>query len=288
MKGFLRNVARGAYRALLPRGAKNSLRLWLLLDEPDKPPQVIDDFSVGCVLVLAPHMDDEVIGCGGTIRKHVMAGAQATVVYMTDGRRGGPQFVGAGRDHRQEIEAPSALVERRKAEAQCGARILGIHETMFLDRADGELEADEPTVEALRRILLQTRPDVIYLPSVLDTHPDHWATNLVFSKAIGDAGMPDGWQPVCREYEVWTPLLPNRLVNITDVFDTKIEALKQHESQIAQVDYVHVTQGLNAYRSMNHLGGRGFAEAFAQRRPKEHRALLDRLVDDRMHTGEGH
>ena len=41
------------------------------------------------VMVLAPHMDDETIGCGGTLARHVRAGASVTVVFLTDGRHGG-------------------------------------------------------------------------------------------------------------------------------------------------------------------------------------------------------
>src|SRR5690348_6988030 len=44
--------------------------------------------EAGKVVVLAPHMDDEIIGCGGTIARHAAAGASVTVVYLTDGRRG--------------------------------------------------------------------------------------------------------------------------------------------------------------------------------------------------------
>jgi hypothetical protein len=82
----LRLFIRWGYRRLLHPSARNSLQLTLMLAEHDRAPEPITDFTASRVLVLAPHMDDEVIRCGGVVARHVAAGAQVAVAYMTDGR----------------------------------------------------------------------------------------------------------------------------------------------------------------------------------------------------------
>lgn len=281
IKSLLEHTARTVYQKLVPGSAKNSLRLWLLMDEQDKPPRALADFGCGSVLVIAPHMDDEVIGCGGVIQKHVAAGARTTVVYMTDGRRGDPQLYIDGASESMIRESEQALVLCRKEEAKRSAKILGIHETLFLDRADGELEAEADLVGAMAQIIQDRRPQVIYLPSVLDIHHDHWMTNQVFAAVARQMTGMKGWNPVCRQYEVWTPLLPNCVADISDEFGTKMDALRQFASQNKHVDYVHTTQGLNAYRSMLLLHGRGFAEAFFEGTFQQHSMLIERFSERR-------
>ena len=84
MKHLFKQFVTGIWRMLVPKRAKNSLRLWLSLELPDRAPQLIEEFS-GPVVVLAPHMDDEIIGPGGAVIRHVQAGAAVTFVFMTDG-----------------------------------------------------------------------------------------------------------------------------------------------------------------------------------------------------------
>src|SRR5690349_3450589 len=69
----------------------------------------------GRVLVLAPHMDDEVIGCGGTVYKHVQHGADVTVVFITDGRTGSKELLNFTGVERRERE--TELAATRKCEA---------------------------------------------------------------------------------------------------------------------------------------------------------------------------
>src|ERR1700722_16160488 len=69
----------------------------------------------GTVVVLAPHMDDEVIGCGGTLARHVAAGAKITVIFLTDGRHGGR--IPSGEAGARAQAGQQTLAEVRKAEA---------------------------------------------------------------------------------------------------------------------------------------------------------------------------
>jgi len=73
---------------LLRPNARNALHTWLVLEVRDRQPEPIEAFDEARVLVIAPHSDDEVIGCGGVIARHVRSGSTVHIVYMTDGRWG--------------------------------------------------------------------------------------------------------------------------------------------------------------------------------------------------------
>ena len=264
----------------MPRGAKNTLRLRLLLDECDKPPEVIHDFAARSVLVLAPHPDDEVIGCGGVLRRHVLAGAHVTVVFLTDGRRGDRGLEEApGLDDEELDRARTALAERRKRESEAAADILGVQELLFLDGPDGELDDTPALTDRLRGVLRRTVPSLIYVPSMLDLHADHWATNRVFFRCLDALGED---APVLREYEVWTPLLINRLVVVDDVMEEKRRALEQFASQNPE-RLVNAAMGLNRYRSiyLYRARERQYAEAFFESSPEQYRLLFERFAGKR-------
>jgi len=68
---------------------------------------------------------------------------------------------------------------------------------------------------------------------------------------------------IVRAYEVWSAILPNRVVDISSIFDRKINALSAYSSQLAEIDYIHHVSGLNAYRSITIPESR-YAEAFIE------------------------
>jgi len=202
------------------------------------------------VLVLAPHPDDDCFGLGGTIKKMTTAGSHVTSVYLTDGSGGLP--VEDGRKHSQD------LIEQRKIEAQNAAKILGIQETIFWGYKDGKLAAGHSAVKALKDLILKTEPDIIFLPSFLDNHQDHRATNEIFINAVNTLEKKEFeiWA-----YEVWTPIFVNRLSDITLYIKTKEEAIQAHQSQISVQRYDKAAVGLSQYRAeVNNV--RGFAEGF--------------------------
>jgi LmbE family N-acetylglucosaminyl deacetylase len=84
--------------------------------------------------------------------------------------------------------------------------------------------------------------------------------------------------PLCCGYEVWAPIEPNCLVDITSVAARKQRALAQFASQMATIDYSRCIMGLHAYRSMIHLQGRGFAEAFVLLTAGDYRRAASRVL----------
>lgn len=212
------------------------------------------------VLVLAPHMDDETIGCGGTLALHAQRGARITVVFLTDGRNGSSEvntLYGEQRERKQQ-----ELIELRTTEARAALQRLGAHRMICLDAEDGALEKCDWAAEKLRDVLLKQQPDLVYLPFYLEEHPDHRAA----SRVLLDAASGTSLQFQCMGYEVWTPLFPNCLVRIDATVEVKKQALREYASQLKQCDYLHASIGLNAHRSaglINPPGSSGgYAEAF--------------------------
>lgn len=281
MKTILANALRRIRNILSPEGTREALKA-LLSRDTGYWPKTVAEFSAQPVLVFAPHMDDEVLGCGGTLRKHVLCGAHVTVVYMTDGRKGGdPEIYRRGLTKEALATLESALIVQRKEEARRAAEIIGIQQQIFLDYPDGGLRVSQQMVQQLRTILHEEQPSFIYLPSILDIHPDHRATNRGVYAATKNHAFGKDFAPIYREYEVWTPVLSNRIVDISDVVDVKQQAIEQFDSQLAQTNYLRTQLALNAYRSL-YFQGHGYAEAFFESSAEQHRSLEGHLVETRM------
>jgi N-acetylglucosamine malate deacetylase 1 len=274
MKSRIKGLVKAGYRRLIPAGARHSLRLLTALEAPDHAPYLISDFDNQPVVVLAPHMDDETIGCGGTIRRHVLAGAKVAVVFMTDGRRGDPSLYNRGLSREQIEEGESRLIELRKKEAKAACDLLGVTETIYLDGPDGNLHETDELIEALYKVLSTHGTKYVYLPAMTDLHRDHWATNRIFNRAAAKLAKP----PVVRGYEVWTPLLANAMVDITPFIEDKRRAIDAYVSQTQFVDYTRVTLALNCYRSNVHLEGKGYAEAFFEASATDYARLCQAIV----------
>jgi N-acetylglucosamine malate deacetylase 1 len=211
----------------------------------------------GKIVVLAPHMDDEVIGCGGALYQHIRSGAEVTVVFLTDGRAGSRMLAHLSGHERRECER--RLIEIRKQEGRQAASMLGTKETIFLDAEETNLTSTEDIQDKVRHILDVIHPDLVYLPFFLEEHPDHRATSRILLDATKDTSL----QFDCIGFEVWTPLFPNCLVEITDVIDIKKVAIQCYESQLADADYLHTCLGLNAFRASALLDNKhGYVEAF--------------------------
>jgi LmbE family N-acetylglucosaminyl deacetylase len=210
------------------------------------------------ILVLAPHMDDETIGCGGTLALHAQRGAQITVVFLTDGRNGSSEVNTLYGEERQRKQ--QELIELRTTEARAALQRLGVNRMVCLDAEDGALDKCDWAAEKLRDVLLKHQPEIVYLPFYLEEHPDHRAASRVLLDAVAGTSL----QFQCMGYEVWTPLFPNCLVRIDSTIETKKQALQEYRSQLQQCDYLHASIGLNAHRSAGLLNPRGFQGGYAE------------------------
>ncbi|MBV8546292.1 MAG: PIG-L family deacetylase [Acidobacteria bacterium] len=197
------------------------------------------------LLVLAPHPDDEVIGCGGLVALHLREGRKVYVVVATDGAQAGN-------------------AAQREAESRAALALLGDAPIVFLGFPDRELSGAHELDARLAAILREWKPDLIAVPSPLEIHPDHVALSRAFCDLIArDTSLfADLAVASVAFYEVSAPLRPNALVDITSVADAKYAAIATHESQSAVRDYTSYARGLNAWRTMTLPPNVKFAEAY--------------------------
>ena len=186
------------------------------------------------VLVFAPHPDDELIGCGGSIAKHISKGHKVTVVYMTSGEAGSPN---------QSKEKLAIIREREAVEA---AEFMGINNLIFLKNKDGLLKCTQRNILNIIKIIMEEKPQIIYIPHPADRHKDHIATNKIVIQAVKKAAVPcqqnSGRKPWAVKlvlcYEVWAPLLKVSFIeDITEFVEIKAKAASFHKSQAQNIRY---------------------------------------------------
>jgi LmbE family N-acetylglucosaminyl deacetylase len=151
------------------------------------------------VLVIAPHPDDDVIGCGGTLGRLAGRGARVAVTYVTDGSA----------SHVKSKRFPPAVLRTvREGEARAALRHLGVRgEPQFLRAPDGRLaEIGEPerqqlAVRVAERIVA-VRAQIVFSPWPRDPHPDHVATAEIAAAALAICPR----RPAVYLYRVWLPV----------------------------------------------------------------------------------
>ena len=142
-------------------------------------------------LVVAPHANDETLGCGVSIMRKREAGTQVTVVIVTDGAAAEPAYL-----------PPAELVALRKEEARRAGSRLGLRPTdlRFLDVPDSKVgEHVEEVADRLAELIKTLGPEQLLIPMSCEGHPDHDATNAAAIEAVKRAGF-DGQ---VLEYGVW-------------------------------------------------------------------------------------
>jgi N-acetylglucosamine malate deacetylase 1 len=207
----------------------------------------IENLEGKTVWVMSPHPDDDAIGCGGAIIKHVLMGHDVRIIYLCSGDKG---IKGVRADDSKRI---------RKSEAQNAAIIMGIslNNLYFLNFDDDSLiNHVEKASNKVSDLFKLFPPQIIYLPSFLDNHSDHYATNDVLKKC-------NLKNTLISAYEVWTPLIPNRIVDISENIAQKENAINAHHSQLKALPYDKAILGLNQYRAKMYTKKNiEYAEAF--------------------------
>lgn len=149
-----------------------------------------EDWAASAVVV-APHPDDETLGCGGVICKKIAAGAEVRFVFVTDGAA----------SHRLAA-GPEALGRQRAAEALQAARCLGVaaERVTFLDMPDGRAGEHEAEIAVRLAALLRLwAPEAVFVVHGGDPPADHRAAFAAVTEAIRSYGQP----VTVFEYPVW-------------------------------------------------------------------------------------
>lgn len=208
------------------------------------------------LLVVAPHHDDESIGCGGLLARQADRGWICGVV-----------FVFAPLD---EAGAAVSHEANRYAEAREAARILRIS-TIESIGLPGRTRVDAADLSwQLVGVMRRMRPTVLLVPHSKERDPEHRVVHraaleaswLSRTRLRGDLGTPMSAIGVILGYEVWTPIgRPQFTVDIAPYLETKVAAIRAYESQCETRDYAVAAAGLARYRGVMH-GRSEAAEAY--------------------------
>jgi LmbE family N-acetylglucosaminyl deacetylase len=143
-------------------------------------------------LVIAPHPDDETLGCGATILHKVAAGSEVTILVVTDGSR----------SHRSPHLPPAELAALRREEMVEAARRLGlpadaVHWAGFADETLAEHE--DQLTDVFAQTIAELRPQEVYATCVEEPHADHAAVGAAARRAV----RATGGDVRLLEYAVW-------------------------------------------------------------------------------------
>ena len=221
------------------------------------------------VLAVAAHPDDLEFGTSGSVAKWVAGGAEVHYLICSDGSKGSDD------PNLSSVK----LMELRRDEQRAAAKILGVKTVEFLDYEDGQVEASSALKRDISRHIRKIKPDTVvaqdpamlYLADLgIINHTDHRAVGLaamdaVYPLARYHLSFPELEAEGFAPHKVKDLLLMgfenhNYYVDITDTYETKLEALAAHASQ---VDVVAVRPRLDAMSAtIGKKGGFDRAEGF--------------------------
>jgi len=190
------------------------------------------------MMVVTPHPDDAEFGVAGTVLKLTREGKKVVYVVCTNGDKGT-----SDRNMKQED-----LVKTREKEQLAAAKLLGVSKVEFMRLPDQGLEDSPEFRKALVRLIRQYRPEVVVTANPFRKymwHRDHRITgqvvlDAVFPYARDHLSYPDlleeGLEPhKVHEVWLWGADDANHHSDVTETFDTKLNALGCHKSQVGDI-----------------------------------------------------
>jgi len=180
------------------------------------------------VLVVAAHADDESLGCGGAIARHVSKGDSVTVMFMTDGV--------SSRDTNSDY-----ITLRESASSQAMA-ILGVSDIRQSNFPDNKMDSITllDVVKDIEVVINDIKPEIVYTHFAHDLNVDHRVTH----SAVMTACRPQSWSSIKKilSFEVlssteWNSptaiqFIPNYFVDISDFWEQKLAALKCYSEEM--------------------------------------------------------
>ena len=178
------------------------------------------------VVVISPHMDDEVLGCGGTIARHIQQGDSVAVCIVCN----------RAYNHRYSANA----IAKERAAARQAQKILGYKRLEFLDLPDEKLSLHfQDLLVKLERILVKVQPEIVYTCHAGDLHQDHrvvaHASNIVLRATASSARrilayeVPSGTDQAFPNTA--EPFLPNVFMDISNHLNLKLKAMAAYKRE---------------------------------------------------------
>jgi N-acetylglucosamine malate deacetylase 1 len=177
------------------------------------------------VLAVAAHPDDAEVGCGGVLLQAVAAGLRTGVADLTAGER-----------------ATRGTSRQRSDERDRASRMLGLAARVEVGLPDGQLGTAPGHRDAVIRLVREVRPTIVLAPYPEDRHPDHAAAGRLvregsFMAGVGRVGEDEPHRPSrLFHYMVHHPFTPAFVVDVTAVWDRKVEAMLAYETQFGSAE----------------------------------------------------
>jgi LmbE family N-acetylglucosaminyl deacetylase len=229
-----------------------------------QPPGWTERVRAASALVLAPHQDDEVLGCGGLIAQLAAAGAAVRVLFLTDGGGGA-----------ETVEDRDVYRQRRREESGKSCEVLGLAGCDHLDLPDGALEHHlDAAAEGVRRAVLTQRPELLLVPSPLEISRDHRAAFAALHRLLAPLRHGHADQELFRGlrvllYEVNHPGHPDLLVDVSEEREQLERAMAAYASQEERHPYWNAGLGLRRFRTLSLPPGVELAEAYRRLRVED-------------------
>lgn len=201
------------------------------------------------VMGIFAHPDDPEFFCGATFAKWASEGAEITFVMATSGDKGSDD----------PTMTHERLIEIREEEERHAAAVLGVKEVVFLRHPDGELESNLALRRELTRLIRLKKPNVVvtsdptafWYGTGYINHPDHRAIGVATLEAVFPTARDrlnfielerdEGLETHKVKYVyVAIPADPTTIIDVTQHIETKIRALREHKSQIKDMESMAV------------------------------------------------
>jgi LmbE family N-acetylglucosaminyl deacetylase len=221
-------------------------------------PELLTSIKWNKILVLTPHADDETLGCGGFLITAARGNKNIKVILYSDNR-----------DSVKDIDVDK-VIKMRSSEFEDAMKTLSIKNTQELKIASHNFTSTQELIEITLKSLIDFSPDVILIPSFIDNHEEHKILNVILAETLTKLKL----EIDIMMFEVWTAFSPNLVLNISDVINDKINAIRCYRSQQESINYIDTITGLNRYRSITHFKGEGYCEGFVQLKSAEYIELV--------------
>lgn len=176
------------------------------------------------ILVIAPHPDDEVLGCGGTLKKHALAGDRVHLCIATKAYT--PEWT-------------QAFMNQRKQEIQDANKVLGIEKTYTLDFPTVKLDTigQKKLNDAIETVVQDVKPDIVYIPFSGDLNKDHRLVHEACLVALRPFSAPFvekvlTYETVSETEWGTSSFQPNVYSDITATLPSKIRAMRKYKSEV--------------------------------------------------------
>ena len=227
--------------------------------------EIINKENNKIVLVVSPHLDDEVLGCGGVIARHMAQGDKVHVCFV------------AHRVYDHVYNAEKMEIE--KEHAFKAKEMIGYHEFHFLDLNDERLDACiQDIIIPLEKHLIQIKPQIVYSPFCNDNNQDHQAVAKAVQVVLRPVAIPfvERWlmfeTPSSTEQAPSVGTLgfqPNVYYDIENYLDKKLKALACYETEARPFPNPRSPEGIKSLAMKRGMEcGLSYAEGFMMVREK--------------------